>query len=78
VHDGIVDPQLLFMIDEAWFHVSGHVSAQNVRIWSDEVSAQNVRIWSDENPGSVRRQNNQQRSVASQISVFAIFIFGET
>jgi hypothetical protein len=36
VHDGIVDPQLLFMTDEAWFHVSGHVNAQNVRIWSDD------------------------------------------
>jgi hypothetical protein len=36
VHDAIVDPRLLFMTDEAWFHVSRHVSAQNVRIWSDE------------------------------------------
>ena len=36
VHDGIVDPQLLFMTDEAWFHVGGHVNAQNVRIWSNE------------------------------------------
>jgi hypothetical protein len=34
VHDGIVDPQLLFMTDEAWFHVSGRVSVQNVRTWS--------------------------------------------
>jgi hypothetical protein len=31
-----MDPQLLFMTDEAWFHVSGHVIAQNVRRWSDE------------------------------------------
>jgi hypothetical protein len=29
VRDGIV---LLFMTDEAWFHISGHVNAQNVRI----------------------------------------------
>jgi hypothetical protein len=36
VHDGIMDPQLLFMIDEAWFHVSGHVNARNVRMWSDD------------------------------------------
>jgi hypothetical protein len=35
VHDGIMDPQLLFMTDEAWLHVSGRVNAQNVRIWSD-------------------------------------------
>jgi hypothetical protein len=32
VRDGIVDPQLLFMTDEAWFHVSGRVNAQNVRL----------------------------------------------
>jgi hypothetical protein len=32
LYDGIVDPQLLLMTDEAWFHVSGHVNAQNVRI----------------------------------------------
>ncbi|PNF34429.1 hypothetical protein B7P43_G13247 [Cryptotermes secundus] len=24
------------MTDEVWFHVSGHVNAQNVRIWKDE------------------------------------------
>jgi hypothetical protein len=36
VHDGIVDPQLLFMTDEAWFYVSGLVNVQNVRIWSDD------------------------------------------
>jgi hypothetical protein len=36
VHDGIADPQLLFLSDEAWFHVGGHVNAQNVRIWSNE------------------------------------------
>jgi hypothetical protein len=38
VHDGIVDPQPLFMTDVARFHVSGHVSEHNVRIWSDESS----------------------------------------
>jgi hypothetical protein len=31
-HNKIVDPQLLFMTDKVWFHVSGLVSAQNVRI----------------------------------------------
>jgi hypothetical protein len=31
-----VGPQLQFMTDQAWFHVNGHVSAQNARIWSDE------------------------------------------
>jgi hypothetical protein len=36
VHDGILDPQLLFMTNEAWFHVCGHVNAQNVRICSDD------------------------------------------
>jgi hypothetical protein len=26
VHDGIVEPELLFMTDEVWVHVRGHVS----------------------------------------------------
>jgi hypothetical protein len=33
VHNGISDPNLFFMSDEAWFHVSGYVNAQNSRIW---------------------------------------------
>jgi hypothetical protein len=36
VHDGIIDPYLFFMSDEAWFHVSGIVNAQNSRIWDTE------------------------------------------
>jgi hypothetical protein len=38
VHDGIIDPNLFFMSDEAWFHVSGNVNAQNSRIWDTEPS----------------------------------------
>jgi hypothetical protein len=29
VHDGIVNPMLLFMSDEAWFHLSGHWDTKN-------------------------------------------------
>jgi hypothetical protein len=36
VHDGIIDPDLFFMSEEAWFHVSGNVNAQNNRIWDTE------------------------------------------
>jgi hypothetical protein len=36
VHDGCMDLQLLFVTDEAWFYVNGHVSTKNVRIWSNE------------------------------------------
>jgi hypothetical protein len=36
VHDGLVDPQLLFITDEAYFHLSGYVNSQSTRIWSDE------------------------------------------
>jgi hypothetical protein len=36
VHDGLIDPQLLFITDEAYFHLSGYVNIQNTRIWSDE------------------------------------------
>jgi hypothetical protein len=36
VHDGLVDPQLLFITDEASFHLSGYVNSQNTRIWSGQ------------------------------------------
>jgi hypothetical protein len=36
VHDGLIDPQLLFITDEAYFHLSSYVNSQNTRIWSDE------------------------------------------
>jgi hypothetical protein len=36
VHNGLRDPQLLVIIDEAYFHISGYVIFQNTRIWSDE------------------------------------------
>jgi hypothetical protein len=36
VHNGIIDPNLFFMSDEAWFHVSGYVNAQNSSIWDTE------------------------------------------
>jgi hypothetical protein len=36
VHDGFLDPQLLFITDEAYFHLSCYVSSQNTRIWSEE------------------------------------------
>lgn len=36
VHDGNVDPSLLFMSDEAWFHLSGYVNSQNTRYWDTE------------------------------------------
>jgi hypothetical protein len=36
VHDGEVDPQLVFFSDEAWFSLRGHVNSQNNRHWSAE------------------------------------------
>jgi hypothetical protein len=36
MHDGIVDPQLLFITDETYFHICGCVNSHNTRIWSDE------------------------------------------
>jgi hypothetical protein len=33
VHDGVVDPELLFITDEMWFNISGHVNTQNVEQW---------------------------------------------
>jgi hypothetical protein len=36
VHEGIVDPMLLFMSDEVGFHLSGFVNAQSTRQWDTE------------------------------------------
>jgi inhibitor of nuclear factor kappa-B kinase subunit alpha len=35
VHDGILDPKLTFFTDEAWFHLSGYINAQNSKYWSN-------------------------------------------
>jgi hypothetical protein len=32
-HDGVRDPKLTFFTDEAWFHLSGYISAQNSKYW---------------------------------------------
>jgi hypothetical protein len=34
VHDGFVDPQLLFITDNAYFHFSGYVNSRKKRIWN--------------------------------------------
>jgi Asp-tRNA(Asn)/Glu-tRNA(Gln) amidotransferase B subunit len=34
LHDGVLDPKLTFFTDEAWFHLSGYINAQNNRYWS--------------------------------------------
>jgi hypothetical protein len=34
VHGGVLDPKLTFFTDEAWFHLSGYINAQNNRYWS--------------------------------------------
>jgi hypothetical protein len=31
IHDGVLDPKLTFFTDEAWFHLSGYINAQNNR-----------------------------------------------
>lgn len=36
VHSGLVDHQLLFVTDKAYFHFKGYVNCQNTWIWSDE------------------------------------------
>jgi hypothetical protein len=55
VHDGTVDPQLLFMPNKAWFHVSGHVNTQNARIWSNDNphTIHQVPLHSEKEGGSV-------------------------
>jgi hypothetical protein len=65
VHDGIVDPQVLIMTDEAWLHLSGHANAQNVRIWSDEnphaiqqmpLQSEKVGVWCTVSPRPITRR----------------------
>jgi hypothetical protein len=34
VHYGVLDPKLTLFTDEAWFHLSGYINAQNNRYWS--------------------------------------------
>jgi hypothetical protein len=36
VHDGLLDPKLLFFTDEGTFNLSGYVDSQNNRDWSTE------------------------------------------
>jgi hypothetical protein len=33
---GMLDMNLFFISDEAWFHLSGYVNSQNSRYWSTE------------------------------------------
>lgn len=34
-HDAIIDPNLLYMSDEAWFRPSGYVNSQYSQIWDE-------------------------------------------
>jgi hypothetical protein len=34
VHNSVLEPKLTFYTDEAWFHLSGYINAQNNRYWS--------------------------------------------
>lgn len=34
--DGLVDPQLLFINGEGYFHITGYVYSQTTRMWSAE------------------------------------------
>jgi hypothetical protein len=36
VDDGMVDPDIIFYTEKAWFHLSCHVNSQNSRCWSAE------------------------------------------
>jgi hypothetical protein len=36
IYDRIVDWQLLFIINEAFFYPNGQISKQNIKIWSED------------------------------------------
>jgi hypothetical protein len=44
VHDGVLDPKLTFFTDEAWFHLSSYISAQNNRYWSSINPSQTFEV----------------------------------
>jgi hypothetical protein len=44
VHDGVLDPKLTFFTDEAWFHLSGYINAQNNRYWSNINPSQTFEV----------------------------------
>jgi hypothetical protein len=44
VHDGVLDPKLTFFTDEAWFHLSGYINAQNNRCWSSINPKQTFKV----------------------------------
>lgn len=35
LHNGLVDPQLLFITDEAYFHISSYINSQDTSVWSN-------------------------------------------
>jgi hypothetical protein len=49
VHDGVLDPKLTFFTDQAWFHLSGYINAQNNRYWSSinprQTFDQKIGVW---------------------------------
>jgi hypothetical protein len=46
VHDGIVDPTLPFMSDEAWFYLSGHWDTENPHaVHEVPLHDQTVGVW---------------------------------
>jgi hypothetical protein len=44
VPDGVLDPKVTLVTDEAWFHLIGYVSAQNSRYWSSTNSRQTSKV----------------------------------
>jgi hypothetical protein len=44
VHDGLLEPKLTFLTDEANFNLSGYINSQNNSYWSSENSPVIIRL----------------------------------
>ena len=64
VNDGLIDPQLLFFSDEAWFHLNGRVNTLNCRYWASE------------NPHRIQEIPHYDRKVGVWCAVSARCIIG--
>ena len=47
----LLDPELPFMSERAWFDICGHVSEQDIRMWSE------VKSWTQSQSASAQYQS---------------------
>ncbi|KAJ4443012.1 hypothetical protein ANN_04662 [Periplaneta americana] len=70
VYNGHLDPKLIFMTDETWFYLNGHVSSSYVRYWNVELQvplhSDKVGVWcatDEENQYGYFQKDNAEGSM---------------